>query len=544
MKSLDHLLTCMICSYISIIRMAFALKSLMYICVAIQLVRKPPSISPVPAADLLHFVLQKWLQNWRSKLEASPEEPELICQLIQDILRCQDHPLTLLLKQYQYKIYEKIYPLVSSKKQRLEVVRVPLDRSLWPLELCNDEAATSLNLSLPPKFRDADTVDEDEGIQSDQDSLAKQGEDSAGSEENKDEDNESVSETVTTVCEQSCDSSDTPCDPKPSTLLSQDSCQEKDKPVDRACTGNDIADSPSLLDKEEPMTLLPDNLDEYVENLKDVNEDKGCTSVSTEVCDEAADAPDSHPESDSDPKKVPQKVTGESDQAANSGEESDMSSQLPEENTQEAAHSEDLDENPVLRLTEDTKEEVSEAMAKGEQQQALLKYEQERTARVLRQISQDYEKYNAENMDDLFDSDDEEGAFPQSSEADHSKDPEANQATSSSIPASLTSQTSQSSPDSLVSRSSSGGSVQDFPSLPSVECDETTEEIERMSKEAYQRHLKNISADVHMYMEKLLILFTIAYEHLDCPSGRDQCYASLEETFFKPLWKFLLMLFR
>ncbi len=65
-----------------------------------------------------------------------------------------------------------------------------------------------------------------------------------------------------------------------------------------------------------------------------------------------------------------------------------------------------------------------------------------------------------------------------------------------------------------------------------------------MSEEAYQRHLTGISQDVHSFLEKILVMFTIAYEDLDSPTGRDQCYASLEEPFFKPLWKYILALFR
>ena len=181
-------------------------------------------------------------------------------------------------------------------------------------------------------------------------------------------------------------------------------------------------------------------------------------------------------------------------------------------------------------------------MEKGENLQVQLKTEQAKASKILCQITHDYESYNAENMDDLFDDEDEETTSDMKDkvEAEDAECdlPESDQPTSMSAP----SQSSNRGPDSLVSRSSSGSSIQDFPSLPSVSEDQA--EIERLSKEAYQRHVKNISADVHMYLEKLLILFTIAYEQLDSPLGRDQCYASLEETFFKPLWKFLLMLFR
>ena len=44
--------------------------------------------------------------------------------------------------------------------------------------------------------------------------------------------------------------------------------------------------------------------------------------------------------------------------------------------------------------------------------------------------------------------------------------------------------------------------------------------------------------------DKLLVLMTVAYAPLDTPVGKDQCAVSLEEPFFKPIWKTLLLLFR
>lgn len=46
------------------------------------------------------------------------------------------------------------------------------------------------------------------------------------------------------------------------------------------------------------------------------------------------------------------------------------------------------------------------------------------------------------------------------------------------------------------------------------------------------------------HKDKLQVMMTVAYEPLDSPVGRDQCAMTLEETFFKPIWKTLLRLFR
>jgi hypothetical protein len=57
--------------------------------------------------------------------------------------------------------------------------------------------------------------------------------------------------------------------------------------------------------------------------------------------------------------------------------------------------------------------------------------------------------------------------------------------------------------------------------------------IKNLKNEAYHRHIKAVSEDIHHYMEKMLVLFTICYEQLDCVVGKDQCYACLEESIVK-----------
>ncbi|XP_078468180.1 VPS9 domain-containing protein 1 isoform X2 [Lampetra planeri] len=65
-----------------------------------------------------------------------------------------------------------------------------------------------------------------------------------------------------------------------------------------------------------------------------------------------------------------------------------------------------------------------------------------------------------------------------------------------------------------------------------------------MEEQALREHLKIIVNDVHTCMDSLLELCVLAFEQLESPAGRDQCLASLEEAFFKPLWPPLLALFR
>ncbi|CAI9716022.1 Hypothetical predicted protein [Octopus vulgaris] len=68
--------------------------------------------------------------------------------------------------------------------------------------------------------------------------------------------------------------------------------------------------------------------------------------------------------------------------------------------------------------------------------------------------------------------------------------------------------------------------------------------ILKLTDDAYQRHLHNISKDILLYNEKIMKMFIICYEGLDSAEGRDQIYACIEEMFFKPIWPHLLLLFR
>ncbi|KAK7498931.1 hypothetical protein BaRGS_00009740 [Batillaria attramentaria] len=458
----------------------------------------------------------KWLQTWRTKLDANPEEPEPICQLIQEILRCRDHPLTVLLKQYQYKIYEKIYPLVCNKKQLLAAITVPLPESLWPPELCNgnsgrqdDHSATSGILSsgyfssisggsvdadsekneskAPAEFSSGhvkcsttsssgerdDNVDVDESPEAGEindagnEGVSSPSEGAGDSNNSQEVDSNAEGSAVTAeeaesspgYAEETASNEDQESIPRTGSNASHDSFSNPDDNTPDECESNDTKED---AEPSHEVEGSPEDLSVSQSESKASNSEK--TGLSQNTCDNTSD------------------VASENAREGDKNQNADNSSSIT-----------GPDRAGPVSYTQQTKSDVSAAIAKGQKLQERLKDEQNTAARVLRQAS------SASSLRDAG-------------------------------------------PDSLVSRSSSSGSVQDFPSLPSVSEDQA--EIQRMSREAYQRHLKNIATDVHQYMEKMLILFTIAYEQLDSPLGRDQCYASLEETFFKPLWKFLLMLFR
>lgn len=68
--------------------------------------------------------------------------------------------------------------------------------------------------------------------------------------------------------------------------------------------------------------------------------------------------------------------------------------------------------------------------------------------------------------------------------------------------------------------------------------------IEEMEKQALTRHFQNVARDVHDYLEKIQVMFTVAYEEMDNPTARDVCYACIEKPFFQPIWPYLLALSR
>lgn len=499
-------------------------------------------------------------------MESNSQEPELICRLIQDILRCTDHPLTVMLKIYREKIYEKLYPLVANKKQKLSAIIVPLPESLWPPEFCySDNFVAQKNIAtseINPQFSVETPLFDDLSM-----SLEN---------ERRDEDaDQSASDNVTKVKDMTAASNDSTgiehissksslgsaadLDRETRTTFDKDEMKrEVDFDISENSQGIDgvnkstldtdagKGDSPCLPSKEEGCISSETDCftKEYGCNSTEKNfdsEGKNNLPADSNInCSCGKDAKSAFINTEAEMKEGHENTASVINYSSESlGDDSKSSSncRIYGESKQDFSSPQTeeslLSPNYLVEAVQENKKELSDSMAQNKKLSQQLAYEQERMAKMLHQVSQDYEKYNEENMDDLFD-DGEENEYE-----DHEKQmlahlPESDQNTVSVSQTTI-------GPNSMVFRSLSG-MVQEFPSLPSVVDDSS--EIETLSSQAYERHLKNISADVHMYMEKMLVLFTIAYEQLDSPLGRDQCYASLEEMFFKPLWKFLLMLFR
>lgn len=308
----------------------------------------------------------EWLQNMRKELEENPSDPSVISKVMQAVLCCKDHPLTEKLKAYQYKIYERIYPLVSDKLEESKKVTVPLDKSLWPSK---------------PKVKDK---------------LA---------EEKWDE--------------------------------NSDDHPEEDKGIMEAGE----------------VTL---------------REDKSEISLS------------------------------------------ELSSEKVKS---------------LEEISADVKENLEKAMDMGDKLQHKLEENNERTLKMAQRVSLDVESYHAENMDDLFDDEDEE-------KEDDEDDEKSIGNQDVTVPKERAGSSEELELSGRALRSDSSQSLED------------PEQINRLKMEAYKRHLKGISEDVHCYLDKLQEMFICAYEQLGSPEGRDCCYSQLEEPFFKPIWQYLLALYR
>ncbi|XP_078607441.1 VPS9 domain-containing protein 1-like [Branchiostoma floridae x Branchiostoma japonicum] len=77
-----------------------------------------------------------WLKAWRAKLSEHPSDSKLIEELVKQVLRCQEHPITKKMQQFQLKLYDRLNPLVEKLQQEPEKVTVPYIEDLSDLEHC------------------------------------------------------------------------------------------------------------------------------------------------------------------------------------------------------------------------------------------------------------------------------------------------------------------------------------------------------------------------------------------------------------------------
>lgn len=219
--------------------------------------------------------------------------------------------------------------------------------------------------------------------------------------------------------------------------------------------------------------------------------------------------------------------------------------------------------SPVENMLDNTKADIMKALEEGKTCQERIMAQIRETDIISSKVTEEYEKYSAENMDDLFEDDSSEDNrvfqhnnvsykyYSKSSPIERNEVlPDIKHLTNtpshSDYESDNVNQSFQSDSSTRLSendQTSDGMSSHRKKSITNYS-NIDAKKLEALKNEAYHRHLKGVSEDVHMYMEKLQVLFTIAYEELNSPEGRDQCYATLEEAFFTPIWQYLLALFR
>ncbi|XP_041377176.1 VPS9 domain-containing protein 1-like [Gigantopelta aegis] len=570
----------------------------------------------------------KWLAEWRVKLDSNPLDTIVINQLIQEILRCVDHPLTQLVKAYQFKVYEKLYPIVSQAAYTVEDIVVPLPEHLYPanfkqksceekqdFDTMKEEQLPHQEGNVSSKERSQENIDWSkekkdvllldrkrfsEGKENevkrninnnDVLSEAKRPLDleDISQPENKDtilsipaskESSQDLSvESSTDKSHQTVDDEQTAESPEINESSSSYLGQAGDESIcnqpedrDRCEHGGDSShlneQSKYKTDsKQEDVDSRCENVDSRRENddsrlekddSRHEKDDSRCENDYSrrENDDSRRENDDSRREND-DSRREKDGSRCENDDSRHENYDSRRGNMDSRDEIEGSKH-DSIDEhvrrhseNDDSKLTGDdsrcelyskdvvdvcgeTRRDLEQALDKGKKLQKQLTMEVEKSQSLVVNFSKDYEKYNQENMDDLFDDDDDDDDDKDSIFGNDEQE-DSNLTPSNQPDTSYT----QSNKSPSKASSANPPSISDS-SVPSVGDSEMCRELEA----AYHRHLKSISEDVHSYMEKLIVLFTIAYEKLESPTGRDLCYASLEEFFFKSLWKYLLALYR
>ena len=192
-------------------------------------------------------------------------------------------------------------------------------------------------------------------------------------------------------------------------------------------------------------------------------------------------------------------------------------------------------------ISAEIKTDVENAIIDGAKLKMKLEEENQRMKMFSRQATEDYEKYNQENMDDLFedDSDMEDDVDDYSGGNDDSGpnvldiESEPNDTGSENVKRPIVAEKDE------CKESKPPKGLKKNPSFENLD-----DKIALLKNEAYHRHLKGITEDVLTSVERLQVLFVIVFEQLDTADGRDHCNVLLERYFFRPIWKYLLVLFR
>ncbi|KAK3610358.1 hypothetical protein CHS0354_008632 [Potamilus streckersoni] len=397
-----------------------------------------------------------WLLDWRKRLEEDPTDSVIVSKLIQEILRCEDHPLTQQLKIYQKKIFSKLLP-IAEHADAIKQVKVPLPDDIYVR-------------ILKPEYNQWKSSASKESTQK---TTKYQSANSHKCMKHSDELSNQSSEVYDVSIEQpSCTQAD-----------------ESNIPTQTNLASNDQFDLVAKIQTKEMMDIEVD-----IDNSSDgKNLDNNPSGAVSSVGD---------------------KVCGQKDEKKDYSE-----------------------------IYSEVQDDVEKAVYRGEMLSSKLEKENFDVKILVRQVTEEYEKYSMENMDDLFENDEDDDEYLNDNK---NKDTEVypdswekNEVSKSEVT------------ERKALKTSNNGMSDKLNSKPAniyslnKNCYENLEnKIKALINEAYHRHLKGITEDVLTYIEKLQVLFIVAYEELESPMGRDQCNMLIEDAFFMPLWTQLLSLLR
>ncbi|KAM9569185.1 VPS9 domain-containing protein 1-like isoform 1-T1 [Salvelinus alpinus] len=74
-----------------------------------------------------------WPKLWKAKLKKNPDDATLVTGLVSCLLSCPDHPVIKLLKRLQYRVYNRLYPIVSKRLPASPALPMKLSRGTQSL---------------------------------------------------------------------------------------------------------------------------------------------------------------------------------------------------------------------------------------------------------------------------------------------------------------------------------------------------------------------------------------------------------------------------
>ena len=351
--------------------------------------------------------------------------------------------------------------------------------------------------------------------------------------------------------------------------------------TDKDTNGNETkhSDNDTLICDVENKEYSKSDQSETNESTLDVSNKDQVNDSSTTTC---GDQPNDSENTDMRVKSVDEKSIADEDCAADLKCNEDLSDKKKSDvDTLERTEDKDADLDKtdscvssvqdLANVTDDIKQDLKAAMVKSQKLRDSLEMENRKLKSMSRQVTLEYEKYNAENMDDLFDDEEDEDEMDSALEYSvHSTiSGTSYQSEKSDIDMKVSNKNDilndkqeieSSNLDSNESDSSIDVNANDEPILNNTHFKEESSNkegfpndlsfqslessIKQLRNEAYYRHLKNITEDILTSIEKIQVLFVIGFEQLDTAEGRDQCNVLVEKHFFKPIWKYLLRLFR